>query len=94
MEPAIPERRSMYNEHDRSSVYMSVEDPNNPGNKVLMLKAVFEKLVNFEKGLKCLQKKSHYLIVVSSNVQERKGKPKSKLCSTDHQKHSYTQLGM
>ena len=45
-EPAIPERRSMYKEPDRSSVCMSVEDPNNPGNKVLMPKEVFEEFYN------------------------------------------------
>ena len=46
MEPAIPERRSMYKDPDRSSTYMSVEDPNNPGNKVLMPKEVFEEFYN------------------------------------------------
>ena len=46
-EPAIPERRSMYyKEPERSSTYMSVEDPNNPGNKVLMPKEVFEEFYN------------------------------------------------
>ena len=45
-EPAIPERRSIYKEPDRSSVYMSVEDPNNSGNKVLMPKEVFEEFYN------------------------------------------------
>ena len=46
MEPPPPERRSVYKESDRSSVYMSVEDPNNPGNKVLMPKEVFEEFYN------------------------------------------------
>ena len=46
MEPSIPERRSVYKEPDRSSTYMSVEDPNNPGNKVLMPKEVFEEFYN------------------------------------------------
>ena len=46
MEPPPPERRSIYKESDRSSVYMSVEDPNNPGNKVLMPKEVFEEFYN------------------------------------------------
>ena len=64
-EPAIPERRSIYKEPDRSSLYsaperrsfykepdtnsttyMSVEDPNNPGSKVLMPKEVFEEFYN------------------------------------------------
>ena len=46
MEPAVPERRSVFKEPDRSSTYMSVEDPNNPGNKVLMPKEVFEEFYN------------------------------------------------
>ena len=41
-ELVVPEKRSVYREPDRSSTYMSVEDPNNPGNKVLMPKEVFE----------------------------------------------------
>ena len=70
-EPVIPERRSIYKESDRSSLYsaperrslykepeiykesdtssttyMSVEDPNNPGSKVLMPKEVFEEFYN------------------------------------------------
>ena len=46
MEPPPPERRSIYKEPDRSSKYMSVEDPNNPGSKVLMPKEVFEEFYN------------------------------------------------
>ena len=46
IEPAVPERRSVFKEPDRSSTYMSVEDPNNPGNKVLMPKEVFEEFYN------------------------------------------------
>ena len=46
VEPPPPERRSVYKEPDRSSVYMSVEDPNNPGSKVLMPKEVFEEFYN------------------------------------------------
>ena len=45
-ELVVPERRSLYREPDRSSTYMSVEDPNNPGNKVLMPKEVFEEFYN------------------------------------------------
>ena len=45
-ELVVPERRSVYREPDRSSTYMSVEDPNNPGNKVLMPKEVFEEFYN------------------------------------------------
>ena len=41
-----PERRSVYKESDRRSTYMSVEDPNNPGSKVLMPKEVFEEFYN------------------------------------------------
>ena len=46
VEPPPPERRSIYKEPDRSSTYMSVEDPNNPGSKVLMPKEVFEEFYN------------------------------------------------
>lgn len=34
--PAYFDRRPLYKETDRSTGYMSVEDPNNPGNKILM----------------------------------------------------------
>ena len=40
------ERKSLCEESDRNSTYMSVEDPNNPGSKVLMPKEVFEELYN------------------------------------------------
>ena len=44
---SAPERRSVYKEPDTSSTtYMSVENPNNPGSKVLMPKEVFEELYN------------------------------------------------
>ena len=50
---SAPERRSLkkepetYRESDTSSTtYMSVEDPNNPGSKVLMPKEVFEEFYN------------------------------------------------
>ena len=42
-----PDRRTIYKESDTSSTtYMSVEDPNNPGSKVLMPKEVFEEFYN------------------------------------------------
>ena len=44
---SAPKRGSVYKEPDTSSTtYMSVEDPNNPGNKVLMPKVVFEEFYN------------------------------------------------
>ena len=44
---SAPERKSLYKESDTSSTtYMSVEDPNNPGSKVLMPKEVFEEFYN------------------------------------------------
>ena len=41
-------------EHDRSSMYMSVEDPNNPGNKILMPREVVEE---FYRSLSLKRKK-------------------------------------
>ena len=50
---SAPERRSVYKEPEiykgsdtSSTTYMSVEDPNNPGSKVLMPKEVFEEFYN------------------------------------------------
>ena len=50
---SAPERRSIYKEPEvykgsdtSSTTYMSVEDPNNPGSKVLMPKEVFEEFYN------------------------------------------------
>ena len=50
---SAPERRSLYKEPEiyngsdtSSTTYMSVEDPNNPGSKVLMPKEVFEEFYN------------------------------------------------
>ena len=44
--PAYFDRRPLYKEPEGSSGYMSVEDPNNPGNKILMPKEVFEEFYN------------------------------------------------
>ena len=41
-------------EPDRSSMYMSVEDPNNPGNKILMPREVIEE---FYRSLSLKRKK-------------------------------------
>ena len=50
---SAPERRSLYKEPETykgsdtsSTTYMSVEDPNNPGSKVLMPKEIFEEFYN------------------------------------------------
>ena len=50
---SAPERRSLYKEPEiykesdtSSTTYMSVEDPNNPGSKVLMPKEVFKEFYN------------------------------------------------
>ena len=50
---SAPERRSLYKEPEiykgsdtSSTTYMSVEDPNNPGSKVLMPKEIFEEFYN------------------------------------------------
>ena len=50
---SAPERRSLYKEPEvykepdtNATTYMSVEDPNNPGSKVLMPKEVFEEFYN------------------------------------------------
>ena len=50
---SAPERRSIYKEPEvnkepdtSSTTYMSVEDPNNPGSKVLMPKEIFEEFYN------------------------------------------------